>query len=224
MPRPDQMSVAVEQALAPEGWRPGKVGAKGRWQAFLQERKFVELGQFRLVERDIGADAAVGVGPHDRVYDVRLRERHEEGVVLHGGDAAAQHFDRPEQGAHVGLARRRLEDIKLGRLVEHEYLERQRVEVPFHVVDRGVEVPVDQARNKEPAAAIDDLGPGFRLEVRADCGNPLTLDEHVAGPRQARSRAGLEQVDGAEEKAHTPTSCKVRRASRRERPPVLPSR
>ena len=104
VPGADQVVVGVEQ---PFGVRRCGLVEGGGIDEFACERQLFGLGQLWLIEREKGPDPAVAVGRGHRVDDLRVGVGHQEGVVLHGGDAALQHLDRAEHGAQIGLARGR---------------------------------------------------------------------------------------------------------------------
>ena len=104
VPGADQVVVGVEQ---PFGVRRCGLVEGSAVGEFVCERQLFGLGQLRLIEREKGPDPAVAIGRGHRVDDLRVGVGHQEGVVLHGGDAALQHLDRAEHGAQIGLARGR---------------------------------------------------------------------------------------------------------------------
>ena len=79
----------------------------------------------------------------------------------------------------------------------------------------GVHVGVDQARQHEMPGAVDDLG-AVRRELRRDRGNPVALDQHVAGRQHAERRVLRDDDAGPEEELH-------RRPERSEGPCAAPS-
>ena len=104
VPGSDQMVVRLQQLGG--GSRCRLVKGSG-FVEFGYEWQLFGLGQLRLVQREERSDPAVAVGRRHRVDDLRIGERHQEGVVLHAGDAPLQHLDRAEHGPQVGLPRAR---------------------------------------------------------------------------------------------------------------------
>ena len=125
------------------------------------ERQLLGLGQLRLVQREVRADPTVAVRRRHRVDDLRIGERHQEGVVLHAGDAPLQHLDGAEHGPQVGLPRAGCQGRVGGGLEQHEQLERQAPHRALEVVGRRMEVRVDQPGHQQVStSALDDPGSG----------------------------------------------------------------
>ena len=157
MPAINQMVIEFQKPRRGHPGGCGQRGTQGIRNQIAQEWQFVQFGKFGLVEREAGANSTVGIGLRHGVDDFGLWFGNKETVVLNRGGAASKHLDAAQHGAQIGLARRRAQDLQFRALIEHEDLERQRRQAPFHVIDRRVEMPVDQSGHNKVAIALNHI-------------------------------------------------------------------
>ena len=101
----------------------------------------------------------------------------------------------------VGREHRRESGMHVAEILEQRPVGRDRAQRRLP----GVHVGVDQARQHEMPGAIDDLG-ALRRELRRDRGNPVALDQHVAGRQHAERRVLRDDDAGAEKEPHASSS------------------
>jgi hypothetical protein len=142
-----------------------------------------------------------------------------DSVVVHGGDAAPEHLDRADLRADVGEPIG-VDRCRKGRhLVEHEELEREPGQHPFHQVARRVEVRVDQAGHREQAITLDHTVEGARpapAGVRPERLDLAVLDGDVRTRPLAIGVVEREDVGVADEEGgHESSNSRPQRLPRR---------
>ncbi|MCY1231285.1 hypothetical protein D9M72_437270 [compost metagenome] len=150
-------------------------------------------GRHAELEREPAGDARVAQalrGGHGAVFG-GLAVR----VVEHGGHAGVDGLQAADQFCEVVvLGRHRDDRAHLPLLVVRRVLGRTRLDQAAHVDDfPDVAVAVDQARHEDHAFRIDDFGIGRRLQVRADGGNAVAVDQQVTAVQV--SQLGVSRQD-----------------------------
>ena len=102
VPARDEVLVEREQFLGALPRRAFHGAPLGFGQQILEEGIFFVLDDIGLVYGHGGTHAAIGVGLHDGVHCFACGKRNMKGIVVHAGDAALEHFNGAEHGAHIG--------------------------------------------------------------------------------------------------------------------------
>ena len=137
------------------------------------------------VHRHPGAETRGRISLHRRVHRVR-RGRRVHVVVLNGGHAGADRFDRRQHGPEIVVALRQQRKAE-GRIALAEpYLERQVVVCALLEALVGVKVGIDQPRHDDRVRRVDDGSVAFPGLVPPDVDDMRALDDNVGGLVTAR--------------------------------------
>ena len=155
-------SVATLQQLAPvRGGDAGEVGAERGREGLLDPRNPFHKTPIEHRHRDRRAQPRVVVGVEYRLDLLRVQARVVVHVVHRAGGAGAQELQDPDHGAQVHPAGAEADPAGRADVVLPD-LHREVVEAPAVQMLVGVEVGVDEARQGELAAAVEDPLAGLR--------------------------------------------------------------
>ena len=155
MPPRDEVPISVDDRVS-GGWSIGdETGEHVRLEQVGEVREPLVLGQLGLVDRHRRADAEVAVGAHHRVHCLRSRSRSVDRIIEHGGDTATDHLERSEEHASAVELRRERAEVERRQLVEHEQLEREVVDEAAVERAGGMDVGVDEPRQREPPVGVE---------------------------------------------------------------------
>ena len=158
--------------IAHQGWKidvlerldgAGERAPLIRGDHLVPERDRLDAGHVGNLKGEDAADADIVVGLQHGI-EVLFVERVDRRQILHGGDAAAQAFDRSQQGAGADLGRAALRVARRQR-AQNPQLERDGFEAALqeHVV--RMIVRIDEAGNDQLFSGVDRLGDRARAEL-----------------------------------------------------------
>ena len=129
-------------------------------------------------EHDANPRLAIGI---DHDVGVVVVERNEPQHVLHGGDAAPQALQRPDQGAGAHLV---LAAVGAHRQrVKQPHFERQLLEQPAAQRVVRVVMRIDQAGHHQPAGCVDRFVHALAGEIGTDRGDRVAFDQDIGERR-----------------------------------------